>query len=130
MAINENCPSEIHQIIARFAPTWPPVIDVSSGWYPLIMELDQTLASIAPDYVIQQVKSKFGSLSFHASPSADPYEYSEDFQDAIRAAEWRSIETCEACGAPAKQYVIRMWVMTLCDRHASEARRPGSPEPS
>lgn len=119
--MTEEDPPEVQRIIDRFAPNWPPIIEVSSGWFPLLVELDQILASLAPDYNVQQIKSKFGSLSFHASPSEDPYDYNEEFHEAIRAAEWRSIKTCEECGAPAKQYVIRMWVMTLCDQHLHEA---------
>lgn len=115
---------ELQRIIDRFAPGWPPVLEVAAGWHPLLVELDHTLALIAPAYIVQQVKSKFGSLSFHASPSEDPYEYNEEFHEAIRAAEWRSIETCEVCGAPAKQYVIRLWVNTLCDQHLHEANEP------
>ena len=93
-----------------------------SGWYPLLERLDVTLTELAPDYRVQQVKTKFGSLSFYASPSDDPYDYNDTFNDAIRAAEWASIEVCEDCGAPAKQYVIRMWVWTVCDEHAAERR--------
>ena len=108
---------DLQRIIDRFAPGWPPILDVSTGWHRLLVELDQTLENIAPRYVVHQVKQKFGSLSFHAVPSEDPYDYNEEFQEAIRAAECRSTETCEECGAPAKQYVIRMWVSTLCTQH-------------
>ncbi len=71
-------------------------------------------------YVLQQCKSKFGALSFYADPSDDPSAYNEDFNDTIRAAEWESIETCEECGAPAAQYVINLWVSTLCPEHHKE----------
>lgn len=118
--MHEEYPPELRRIVARFAPGWPPLVDVSAGWHHLLVELDRTLATIAPGYLIHQVKQKFGSLSFYAAPSEDPYDYNEEFQAAIRAAEWRSIETCEECGAPAKQYVIRMWVIALCDRHHDE----------
>lgn len=118
--MDEEYPPELRRIVARFTPGWPALLDVSAGWYSLLVELDHTLATIAPGYVVHQVKQKFGSLSFHAALSEDPYDYSEEFQEAIRAAEWRSIEMCEECGAPAKQYVIRMWVSTLCDRHHDE----------
>ncbi|MGM7669130.1 hypothetical protein [Microbacterium sp. A93] len=77
-----------------------------------------TLTAIAPGYIVQQVKSKFGALSFYAQPFDDPSSFDEDFTDAIRAAEWESIETCEECGSPARQYVIQMWVSTLCAEHA------------
>lgn len=97
-------------------------MDVNPGWYTLLERLDASLVEIAPNYRVQQVKSKFGSLSFSARPSDDPYDYNEAFIEAIRAAEWASIELCELCGASAKQYVIRMWVWTLCDEHADVLR--------
>lgn len=120
--MNEEYPPAIQRIIARIDPGWPESIDVNPGWYPLLERLDLTLTELAPDYCVQQVKTKFGSLSFSASPSDDPYDYNDAFNDAIRAAEWASIEMCEACGAPAKQYVICMWVWTVCDEHADERR--------
>lgn len=121
--MNEEYPPAIQRIIERIDPGWPDSVDVSLGWYPLLERLDVTLTELAPDYRVQQVKTKFGSLSFYASPSDDPYDYNEAFNDAIRAAEWASIEVCEDCGAPAKRYVIRMWVWTVCDEHADERRR-------
>lgn len=112
-------PPELQGIIDRFAPAWPEILEVEAGWYPLLVRLDATLAAIAPGYIVQQVKSKFGSLSFYAQPSDDPSSFDEAFTDAIRAAEWESIETCEVCGAAqARQYVIHMWVSTLCAEHA------------
>lgn len=120
-AVIDDQDAALQRIINRFAPDWPPVLDVPPGWHQLLLELDRTLALLAPDYAVQQVKSKYGSLRFHAIPSADPYDYNEEFQEAIRASERRSIETCELCGAPAQQYVIRMWVSTLCKEHLGKA---------
>ncbi|MGO2683389.1 hypothetical protein [Microbacterium sp.] len=119
--MTEDYPPELQGIIDRFAPSWPEIIDVQPGWYPLLARLDATLAGITPGYIVQQVKSKFGALSFYAQPSEEPSSFDEDFTDAIRAAEWESIETCEECGGPARQYVIQMWVSTLCTDHAPSA---------
>ncbi len=121
--MSEDHPPDLQPLMDRFAADWAPMLDVSPGWYSLLVDLDQTLSSLAPDYVVKQVKSKFGSLSFHAAPSEDPYDYNEEFQQAIRDVEWRSIETCEECGAPAKQYVIRLWVVTLCEEHMRVAEQ-------
>lgn len=117
----EAYPPELARLMVRFAEGWPPILEVSAGWYSLLADLDRSLATIAPDYVVTQIKSKFGSLRFYAEPSEDPYEYNEEFQEAIGAAERRSSETCEECGAPAKQYVIRTWVSTLCAQHVAKA---------
>ncbi|MBN9159220.1 MULTISPECIES: hypothetical protein [unclassified Microbacterium] len=115
-------PEEIRGLIARIAPGWSPTIDVGTGWYPLLAQLDRRLAAIAPRYIIHQVKSKFGALSFYAQPSDDPYHYDDAFRDAITAAEWESTRTCEECAAPARTYTIGMWVWTLCEVHASAKR--------
>lgn len=117
----DELPAEVRLIIERIAPGWPEVLEVSPGWYPLLGRLNERLAAIAPGYVVLQCKSKFGSLSFHAQPAADPSIYVDEFSEVIRHAEWESIETCEVCGAPAKQYVIRLWVVTLYDQHAEVA---------
>lgn len=116
--MTENAPPGLLRIIARIEPGWPELIDVSSGWYPLLDRLDRKLAAIAPGYVVQQVKSKFGSLSFYARASEDVYDYNKEFSEAILAAEWESTTTCEECGAPARTYTIRMWVWALCASHA------------
>ncbi|MEV4777259.1 hypothetical protein [Microbacterium sp. LWH12-1.2] len=120
--MTEEYPPELHGLLKRIAPGWPERLEVGVGWYPLVTRLDATLSVIAPNYVVQQVKSKFGALSFYADPSDDPSNFDEAFTDAVRAAEWESVETCEVCGAPARQYVIRMWVSTLCLSHAGDAR--------
>ncbi|WP_435742477.1 hypothetical protein [Microbacterium sp. PMB16] len=116
-------PPELHGLLKRVAPGWPELLEVRAGWHPLLARLDATLSVIAPNYVVQQVKSKFGALCFYADPSDDLSNFDGAFADAVRAAEWESIETCEVCGAPARQYVIRMWVSTLCECHAAEGRR-------
>ncbi|PVE96904.1 hypothetical protein [Microbacterium sp. TPD7012] len=116
--MTENTPPGIQRIVARIEPGWPETIDVSPGWYSLLDRLDTRLTAIAPGYVVQQVKSKFGSLSFYARSSEDVYDYNEEFSAAILAAEWESTTTCEECGAPARNYTIRMWVWALCESHA------------
>lgn len=124
----EDYPQQVQGIIKRIARGWPEVLEVGVGWYPLLERLDARLSVIAPHYVVQQAKSKFGALSFYAAPSVDPSVFDQAFVDAIRAAEWESVKTCEACGDPARQYVIKMWVSTLCHGHAKEARE-AAPEP-
>lgn len=120
--MTDDLPSQLRRLVARIDPSWPQSVEVGPGWFPLLARLDQRLGEIAPNYVVQQIKAKFGSLSFYATPSDDPYEYNEEFKEAIRAAEWESTEMCEDCGAPARTYVIRLWAWTLCERHAEERR--------
>ncbi|WP_036331034.1 MULTISPECIES: hypothetical protein [unclassified Microbacterium] len=123
--MTDEFPPELQGLVKRIAPGWPELLEVGVGWHPLLARLDATLSVIAPRYVVQQVKSKFGTLSFYADPTSDPSTFDEAFTDAIRAAEWKSTVICEVCGSPARQYVIRMWVSTLCPVHAGEANGDG-----
>lgn len=107
-------------IVDRFAPGWPELIDVGPGWFPLLVRLDKHLESIAPACVLYQCKSKFGVLRYYASATGDGSPEPEPFDQAIAAAEAESAGMCELCGAPAGQYVIDLWVYTLCARHAAE----------
>lgn len=36
-------------------------------WYSAIIELDEKLSKLHPDYAIRQIKQKFGGLRFYAS---------------------------------------------------------------
>lgn len=117
--------SETHHTIDRIAPGWPDVLEVGPGWYPLLARLNEQLAAIAPIQVLQQCKPKFGALCFYAEPSDEPWSYDADFNEAIRAAEWKIVETYEECGAAgARQYVFNLWVSTLCaERIAAISQR-------
>lgn len=122
-----DAPNELGPILGRIAADWPKVVEVGEGWVQLLQDLDQQLARLAPDYVVHQVKTKFGALSFYAQSSTDPYDYNEEFNELIRAAEWQSTTTCEECGAAARTYVIRMWVWTVCEQHAADKRAVADP---
>lgn len=118
--MTDDFPPELTPLLARFAPGWPAWIDVGPGWHPLLVRLDTQLTEIAPDYVVHQVKSKFGALDYYAYPSPDGPAHLPAFDEAILAASWESIETCEECGNPAKQYTIQLWTWTLCEGHAHQ----------
>jgi hypothetical protein len=55
----------IAAILQRIPETWGRVIRCEKGWYPLIISLDSELAAIYPDYELQQVKEKFGTLRYY-----------------------------------------------------------------
>ncbi|WP_125132923.1 hypothetical protein [Microbacterium sp. 10M-3C3] len=79
---------------------------------------------MALDYLVHQIKSKVGSFDYYAYLSSDGSLHLQVFHEAILAASWASIETCEECGNPAKQYTIRLWTWTLCDDTLSRRRLP------
>lgn len=127
---NEKYAAERKALQERFpeGPYWRG-IDIGDGWMPIVIELDQRLLELYPDYKIAQVKEKFGTLRFYVE--GIPY-YEEGTQELtegtklIGEAEGKTMTTCENCGAPG---VPRYggWVKTLCDDCDKErTRRRGS----
>lgn len=64
-------------IMLRIPDGWGRWIHVKRGWYSLICELDQSLAGVFPDYVLRQVKQKFGSLHYNWEPPSDVRPFSD-----------------------------------------------------
>lgn len=64
-------------------------LDIDDNWLPIVEKLHKDLLKIDPDYVVAQVKEKFGSLRYYAYPSrADKGMASNKaFYDRIRQAE-------------------------------------------
>lgn len=55
----------LRRVLERFDYGWGGTIDTGPGWYPIVVELADVLAVIAPHYTIQQIKSKYGGLRFY-----------------------------------------------------------------
>ncbi|MDO3014644.1 hypothetical protein A5642_03940 [Mycolicibacterium mucogenicum] len=106
---------QIERILSRISSGWGRSLDVDAGWYALIIDTDNELARIDPDYVVHQAKQKFGTLRYYCAPSGgDPTGALQDAMDAvIDEAERKSANTCERCGQPGTLQ-DRGWVKTLC----------------
>lgn len=61
----------LQPLIDRVAPGWFQEIGVPTEWIPDLLALDQALAALDPDYLIFQVKTKFGGLRYYAATSID-----------------------------------------------------------
>jgi hypothetical protein len=64
--------------------------------------------------VVEQVKSKFGTLRFYARKGTAKHHAYVEFAECI------SGRVCEVCGAPGKRREVG-WVSTLCDVHDAES---------
>jgi hypothetical protein len=117
-------------MLTRIPDGWGRWIRCDRGWYPLLVELDEQLRALLPNYVIQQVKEKFGGLRYYWEPDEEVRDPSDPGGEAAIAERERRIElaqklvasaekradiTCEVCGAagqlhrtPARRY------KTLC----------------
>lgn len=55
-------------MLRRIPDGWGRWISCDRGWYALIVELDGQLSALLPNYVIHQVKEKFGGLRYYWEP--------------------------------------------------------------
>ncbi|WP_211171924.1 hypothetical protein [Mycobacteroides abscessus] len=111
----------LRAIMMRIPEGWGRWISCSRGWYPIVIQLDEALAEIDPEYELHQVKEKFGGLRyyFHASESiaeADRKRMDELVDDAEEKCE----RTCELCGDPGVRHTTpHGWYRTLCETCAA-----------
>lgn len=90
---------------------WMRQIQCDNGWLKLIAECHSELFSLDPNFKIQQIKEKFGTLRFYASPSKQ--EYFEDFRQIIDKYEQLSARTCEMTGMKGVLMKREGWYKTL-----------------
>jgi hypothetical protein len=95
--------------------------ECGDGWFDI---LDQLMANIQkhidlkerqglsiPQVTVDQVKEKFGTLSFYYT-GGDEYIFG-----LVSMASSMSGVTCEACGKPGKQ-TDGNWIKTRCEEHS------------
>ena len=51
---------------------WGPMVAVPDRWLPYLLELDEAVAAILPDYELAQVKEKFGTLRYYLELPVEP----------------------------------------------------------
>lgn len=86
---------------------------VGPGWLHIVEDLDTILAREDPDYLILQIKEKFGGLRYYVEHKNIKYA-----NDIISVAETLSFSTCEICGDSGKVRTHRGRMQVRCDEHA------------
>ena len=115
---SSNQDRDTSAVLARIHSPWADIISCGDGWLPIIITLDRELAKISDDYVIYQVKEKFGGLRFYAEATLS----SEKFDQLIIEAESLAARTCEICGLPGEmRHTESPWYKTLCSNCAPVA---------
>jgi hypothetical protein len=114
--------SPLKPIFDRIPSQWGCSADIDEGWYQLVLDLNEALAKIEPDYEIYQVKEKFGGLRYYTSVTDDLAH------KLIKVAEAASYRICERCGKPGRERNDK-WIRVLCDEHVQFARKPSILEP-
>lgn len=113
----------LERILRRIPDGWGRWISHDAGWYQIVAALDERLVAIDPDYVVHQVKEKFGALRYYCAPSGElSTERWDKFHDIIGEAERMSAVTCERCGKPGVLHRRNHLVKTLCASCAETLR--------
>lgn len=111
----------IERILRRIPDGWGRWISCASGWYPIIVRLDQQLAELAPDYEVHQVKEKYGHLEYYMSGPSAVFDQMDELVEAARA---EAARTCEVCGSSGQMCTstgtMQGWYQTLCHSCAIE----------
>lgn len=108
--------NEIEQkLLNRIFKPWGKYISCNEGWYKILEELDNKLSYLDPEYKINQIKEKFGTLRFYFDTSADS-PIRDIMDDCVSAAAYASSYTCEYCGSNlGKLQDDNYWVKTACN---------------
>lgn len=116
--IEKNDP-RLQKIEDRIPERWGKYLGISPGWYQIVIDLDEALSEIDPDYEVQQVKTKFGGLRYYCERTTTS-DFDGEFKDdpwniLIAEAEAKSYKTCEHCGNPGSmENSLGPWVTTVC----------------
>lgn len=111
----------IAAILRRIPDGWGRELSVATGWHDLVVDTDARLSDLDADYVVHQIKEKYGALRYYCAPSSeDPGpELLEAFDAIVDEAERTSEVTCEQCGeAGTRHQNQREWIKALCARCA------------
>jgi len=92
---------------------------VGEGWYDIIRELDKKIAELYPDYVVDQVKEKFGGLRYYVG--IVPKDVHAAINEAINEAEAKAEKTCDVCGEPGNIGRVGKWLIAArCEKHKED----------
>ena len=90
---------QVEALKNKFLPNYYKSVDVDEGWYQIVVDCDNLLTEIDPDYQIAQIKQKFGGLRYYFQPSdVNNGELYVKMNAVVLAYEKIASITCEATG--------------------------------
>ena len=112
---------QIEKLKEKISPNFWKAVQVDEGWYQLVIDCDKELTAIDPNYIVIQIKEKFGVLRYYFEPS-DAYdgEAFSKMNAIVQKYEELSAKTCEASGEPGvPMKSIGGWYKTLNPEYAA-----------
>jgi len=96
-------------------------LSVPPGWLDLVADCHKRLIKVHPDYVLGQVKEKFGGLRYYYTLSGATADQIAQVRDLVGVAEHASFSICEECGEPGEPFTLGGYVSTRCIEHRQAA---------
>ena len=111
---------QVETLKDKFLPNYYKSVDVDEGWYQIVVDCDNLLTKIDPDYQIAQIKQKFGGLRYYFQPSdVNNGELYVKMNAVVLAYEKIASITCEATGNPGVLMKSKGgWLKTLDPEYA------------
>ena len=111
---------QVEELKNKFLPNYYKSVDVDEGWYQIVVDCDNLLTEIDPNYQIAQIKQKFGGLRYYFQPSdVNNGELYVKMNAVVLAYEKIASITCEATGKPGVLMKSKgAWVKTLDPEYA------------
>jgi len=114
---------QVEALKDKFLPKYSKSIEVDEGWYQIIVDCDNVLTQIDPNYQIAQIKQKFGGLRYYFEPSDsnDDGLYIK-MNSIVLSYEAIAAVTCEATGKHGVLMKSKSgWYRTLNPEYAATA---------
>lgn len=97
-------------------------IKVGAGWLTVLVDLNEKLERISPNYQLLQVNAVDGRMRIFAKyestgNNVDNSAAKDEFYSLIYEAESRTRNMCEVCGSHGSPRLIGYFVMTRCVEH-------------
>lgn len=112
---------KLEKVISRIEDGWLVTVSCDSGWDDLIVSLDKELSDIDPNYVIHQIKEKFGGLRYYFATNTDKRS---EMNGIVKRYEDLSLQTCEISGKPGVLMSKNGFYKTLSPEEAPEGFAP------
>ena len=112
--------ADLTPILNRIPEGWVRGVFCGSGWDAILLDLDEKLAALVPNYEVNQVKEKFGGLRYYVSfPEDAPGGVVKQCRALISATESECARTCDECGQPGEPADTGTgWIRVLCPTDA------------
>lgn len=122
--LHKKCADLVHftdnELKRRAAHLVGTTTHVGEGWTGLVVNLVQLLNKLSPEWQMEQIKEKFGTLNFYCAVN-------ELGRIAVNLTERVSGTVCEVCGELGELDFSQGWTRALCPDHTARVAAEGPP---